>query len=128
MKKNKKTRKSGKAFSVKEVSIIMVITILIGVVIGVFISYTIKDKVFYNKYSSNYEEIIDTYQNIKSNYYKDIEDKELLDAAVNGMITRLEDEYSNFLTQEEARKENKDLDKEYIGIGCSIKKKIKKFW
>lgn len=126
MKKNKKARKNGKAFSVKEVSIIMVITILIGVVIGAFISYTMKDKIFYNKYSSNYEEIIDTYQNIKSNYYKDIESKELLDAAINGMIEHLDDEYSNFLTQEESQKENKDLDKDYIGIGCSIKEENKK--
>lgn len=117
--KKKKQKNKTKTFSIKEVSIIMVLTILVGIFIGVSVGYTIRITLSYNKYSSNYEEIIDTYQNIKSNYYKEIDEDDLLDAAVSGMIEELDDEYSKFFDS----KENVDpmLENEYIGIGCSIK-------
>lgn len=117
--KKKKQKNKTKTFSVKEVSIIMVLTILVGIFIGVSVGYTIRITFSYNKYSSNYEEIIDTYQNIKSNYYKEIDDNDLLDAAVSGMVKELNDENSEFFPA----KDNVDsmLENEYIGIGCSIK-------
>ena len=98
----------------------MVFTILLGIFIGVFLGYTIKINFSYDKYSTNYEEIIDTYQNIKSNYYKGIDDDALLEAAVKGMIDELDDDYSEFLDTEETEDLNTTLENQYIGIGCSI--------
>lgn len=119
-KKNKKKKDRTKTFSFKEVSIVMVFTILLGIFIGVFLGYTIKTNFSYDKYSTNYEEIIDTYQNIKSNYYKEIDDDALLEAAVKGMIDELDDDYSEFLDTEETEDLNTTLENQYIGIGCSI--------
>ncbi len=118
--RNKKTKT--KTFSIKEVSIIMVFTILIGIFIGVFTAQTIKIKFSYTNYSSDYEEIIDTYQNIKSNYYKEIDKDALLEAAVSGMINELEDEHSEFLNAKETKALDTTLQNKYIGIGCVIKK------
>ena len=117
----RKYKKNKKTFSTKEVSLLIVVITLVGIFIGTFVGYTIRINFSYRKYSSNYEEIIDTYQNIKSNYYKDIDDNELLEAAVNGMLEKLDDEYSEFLNKEETKALEETLQNEYTGIGCIIK-------
>lgn len=126
MKKKEKEQKRG--FTTREVAILMVAMLLVGIMIGSISSYAIKGTIIYNKYSTDYEEIIETYQNIKSEYYNDIDNKSLLDAAVKGMIESLDDEYSNFLDKTDTENLDKSLQDKYIGIGCGILAKDNRFY
>ncbi len=120
MKKNRKRDKT-KYFTIKEVSYIVIGTVFMGIIIGIIVNQTIKPKITLSKYSTNYEEIIKTYQNIKSNYYKDVNSDVLLESAVKGMIDSLGDQYSEFLDPNASKELDNVLQDEYVGIGCSIK-------
>ncbi len=63
-------------------------------------------------------------ETIQSQYYfyddKQLDDEKLLDAAMRGMISELDDPYAQYLTEEEYQKLLSDNAGDYVGIGISI--------
>ncbi|MBQ9018858.1 MAG: S41 family peptidase [Bacilli bacterium] len=133
MKKNKKKKKSffgivkktlfndnnGKeksSFSITEVIIVMLISILFGVIVGYFINYSKSDV---NK-DSNLSEIVDTYSNIVNNYYGKLDKNELSNAAIKAMIESLKDPYSNYMDSETSNEFNESIEGSFVGIGVVI--------
>lgn len=62
-------------------------------------------------------EFLSTYAEILENYYEDIDKKGMIEAATEGMMNYLEDNYSIYLDQEESSDLNDVLDSSYEGIG-----------
>lgn len=62
---------------------------------------------------------VDTFEQIDRNYVKDIDRRELMEAAIQGMISRL-DQYSTFISPEEVADFNQDVEKEFGGIGIQV--------
>lgn len=106
-----------KGFSIFEALIIILISIFFGTAIG-FILGTSKS--FSNETSNELQEFISTYEGIVENYYEDINEKELLDAAVSGMINYLDDPHSAFMNEEDTNVFNEAVDGSYVGIGVTV--------
>ena len=104
-------------FSVFEVVIIVFISIIFGIIIGYLI--TTNRNVELSK-NSKLNEFISTYNKIKKNYYKDIDEDKLIDSAINGMVSSLDDDHSMFLNETNSIEYNRSIDGEYVGIGITI--------
>ncbi|MDD4311134.1 MAG: S41 family peptidase [Eubacteriales bacterium] len=71
--------------------------------------------------SAALQELADT---IDSQYYfykdKELDNDKLLDAAMRGMVSKLEDPYAQYFTEDEYKKLLSDNAGDYVGIGISI--------
>jgi carboxyl-terminal processing protease len=62
---------------------------------------------------------VDTFQQVERNYVKDVDRRELLQAAIEGMMTKL-DPYSSYISPEEMAKFSETVDQEFGGIGIQV--------
>ena len=110
-------RNSG--FNTFEVIIIIVISVLFGILVGYFLSAS-KSKVEGTEVSSELKDLIVTYNSILDNYYDEVDEKELVNAAINGMVTSLEDPYSLYMNDSFTSEFNTTVDGYFVGIGITI--------
>lgn len=104
-------------FNTVEVIIIIFVSIFFGVVVGCVLS---SSKTFGMEVSKEAEEIITTYNSIVDNYYDEIDEKELLDSAVSGMISVLDDPYSVFMDDNNTANFTQTIDGSFVGIGVMV--------
>lgn len=115
---NNKLKLNDQKFSLLE----LVLLICVAFVFGIFIS----EAFIYNgnKESAllptNNSEIQSVYNDILKNYYKDINEKELQESAIKGMLNYLGDNYSVYYDQAETDSFNEKLDGTYLGIGFEV--------
>lgn len=62
---------------------------------------------------------VETYEQIERNYVKDIDERELMEAAIQGMLRKL-DPYSSYIGREEVTSFNESVDQEFGGIGIQV--------
>lgn len=67
-----------------------------------------------------FQKFYDAYDEMKDNYFEDIDQQIVLDGAINGMIDALGDPYSDYLNEEEARQLNESISSSFEGIGAEI--------
>ena len=108
---------SDSKFSIFEIIIIIFISIIFGIIIGYIITYTKGNN---TQNDDNLNEIISTYNTLKNNYYKNIDDDKLSNAAIRGMISSLDDPYSNYMDEDSTTTFNESIDGFYVGIGVSV--------
>lgn len=106
-------------FSIFEVVIIIFISIVFGIIVGYVLTYT-RSPLGSVKSNSKLSEIISTYNSIKDNYYKKIDDDTLVNAAVSGMIGSLDDKYSNYMDSSTTDSFNESVEGSFVGIGITI--------
>ena len=70
-----------------------------------------------NKYVN---EFIKTYNKLLDEYYEDLDENKLVDAAINGMLTYAGDDYTIYLNENATDALNDKLDGTYEGIGVRI--------
>ena len=61
----------------------------------------------------------DTFEQIERNYVKDVDRRQLIQAAIKGMVTQL-DPYSNYISPEELKRFNQEVEQEFGGIGIQV--------
>ena len=76
------------SFSIAEVIVIVCISILFGIIIGYIITYS-RNPVNHVSSNKNLNEIVSVYNNILEDYYGELNQDKLTDAAINGMIESL---------------------------------------
>jgi carboxyl-terminal processing protease len=103
-------------FTMKEVIIIIVVSILFGVIIGGSVTYG-KVK---NSGDSYLDEFTSTYYSIINNYYDKVSKKDLINAAISGMVNSLDDPYSVYMDSGTTDSFNKEVEGSYVGIGASV--------
>ena len=106
-------------FSLFEVVIIIFISIVFGMIVGYVLTYT-RSPLGSVKSNSKLSEIISTYNSIKDNYYKEIDEDTLVNAAVSGMIGSLDDNYSNYMDSSTTYSFNESVEGSFVGIGITI--------
>ena len=116
----KKKLKSKKLqFNLGETIIFMLITFSFGLVLGGVVMY---GKGFFGHHTtSTMNEFISTYSDIVNNYYEDVNEDELLEAGINGMLRKLGDPYTVFMSKNQADDFNESVEGIYHGIGAQIK-------
>ncbi len=110
-------------FSWLEISIIVfAAAILASLATGIIMYKTYDYDISYN--NANKDEdlngFIKAYGTIVGNYYETINRSEMLDAAINGMMDYLGDNYTTYLSTTEAEALEEQLKGEYRGIGIQI--------
>ncbi|MBB73027.1 MAG: peptidase S41 [Planctomycetaceae bacterium] len=61
----------------------------------------------------------DTFEQIKRNYVRDVTDRELMEAAIKGMLSKL-DQYSNFIPPERLQRFKSGVENEFGGVGIIV--------
>lgn len=119
---SKETSKT--TFNLVEVIIIMVVTILFGLLIGSFISYSrFRDDrdVSCSAIRNDMVEFASIYDDLLNDYYGDVDKDELLEAAIEGMVNYLDDPYSAYIEKSDALEFSEELEGSFSGIGVEIK-------
>lgn len=62
---------------------------------------------------------VEAFEQIESNYVRDVDRRELLEAAVNGMVSHL-DQYSNFIPPRKVSQFDQMMEQEFGGIGIQV--------
>ncbi|MDD2208116.1 MAG: S41 family peptidase [Bacilli bacterium] len=73
--------------------------------------------------NENLGEFISTYNSIITEYYKEVDEKGLVNAAINGMVNYLDDPYTTYLDENSKDLLLESLKGEYEGIGVEITKR-----
>lgn len=106
-------------FNTFEVIVIIFISVLFGIVVGCMIMSS-KNSFGGLEVSPEVQEFVATYQSILDNYYDSINEKELMNAAISGMVNSLDDPYSNYMDSETTDSFNQTIDGSYVGIGVTV--------
>ena len=110
-------------YSFKEIILFMLVTFGFGLIIGGIVMY---GKGGYKSSSLALNEFISVYDEISSSFYKDVNNDELLENGIKGMIRYLGDPYSAYMDSNAATEFNDDVEGIYQGIGAEIKLEDKK--
>ena len=113
--------KNSNGFNLISVIVIICVTSVISAITtGVIIS---------NNYGLSYKsvnedeklnEFLKAYSNIVDNYYENVDKEKMLDAAINGMLNYLGDNYTTYLNSDQSKELEKRLAGSYEGIGISL--------
>ncbi len=119
-KKNKKSKKNQiEYYSFKEVLVIMLFSVGIGIVITIsIINLTTGGN--YLKNSKEISKLLEAYNTINSNYYGDIDKDKLIESAIDGMLSSVQDPYTTYIDQTATETFMQKVKGEYEGIGCEI--------
>ena len=115
---NKKQIK--KIFSSSETILLVILSLLVGLSIGILLKEESNKKITVE--NKHLQEFIKNYNYIIDNYYKDVNEEELVNNAIDGMMKSLEDPYSLYLNSEETDNFSISLNGSYQGIGVQIVK------
>ena len=115
---NKKIVNNKTKFNFKEITIYMLVSFGFGLIIGGIVMY---GKGGFKSSSLALNEFISVYDEISSSYYQDVDDDELLENGIKGMIRYLGDPYSSYMDSNVAADFNEDVDGIYQGIGAEVK-------
>lgn len=125
----KKTKRSKRrlvngrfSLDVLDLLIIIVVTVLISsVMTGFILNYQYRKEISYlnsnNVISKHITNFIDVYTEVVDNFYEEVDQEGMIEAALTGMMSYLEDNYSIFLDKEETESLSQSLDGSYNGIG-----------
>lgn len=72
---------------------------------------------------AEFKKLFDAYDEVKENYFEDVEEEKVVNGAINGMIEALGDPYSDYLDEKEAAKLNESISSSFEGIGAEIQER-----
>ena len=107
-----------KSFKTSEVVILLIITLLASLFMGGFVAYKLLISSS-EKLDSELKEFINNYEYITDNYNGSVDKKQLIDAAIEGMLEKL-DKNSVYLDSDSSKNFNTMLDGGYSGLGIQI--------
>lgn len=120
-------KKHTPTFRTAEVITLVIITCLVSLLMGIIISNPNKTQMYeLTQADEEIQNFIEQYNYIVENYYGDIDKKELLEEALEGMIDSLGDPYSSYLDENDSSTFNATLNGSYEGIGVEIVNDINK--
>lgn len=117
---NKKTD-----FKVYELILFAVLIMIVSVFLTVVVMHDVSSnknshKNILSSNDSSLEEFEEVYNLINSSYYKDINNKTLIEGAINGMLGSLNDPHTSYFNKSETDSFNEQMNGSYEGIGAEI--------
>lgn len=121
---HKKIKRATKnSFTNVEVIFLIVVTAMVSILMTyVFVSafYLKEETKQKNSEDTALQEFIDTYQNVLDSYYEDVDEQELIDNAIKGMLSGLDDPYSTYLDKNTSSNFDATLAGTYQGVGLEV--------
>lgn len=107
-------------YSFSEVFIITLVSLVVGAFacFSVFMVFTGGRN--YIKLSKELDKFLDVYETIIDNYYDDVDKEELIESAINGMVSSVGDVYTSYVDTDGTDEFNELVNGVYEGIGCTI--------
>lgn len=106
------------SFSIPEVIMLVVISILFGIIVGCILTYS---KTLGNgNYTNEENRLISTFEKIRDNYYEEVSEDDLTNAAIDGMLNSLDDPYSYYMDSTTTTDFKQRIDGSYIGVGITV--------
>lgn len=119
MKDKSKTKKP--TFELWEViAITLVASIIMSISTGCVVYNNKKDNCINSNDSKYLAEFEKSYKSIVDNYYDDIDETKLVEAAISGMLTYLGDPYTTYLNENSTTILNDSLNGSYEGVGIEV--------
>ena len=116
-----KENKKGTTFKLWEVLLIALISSLIMSLATGYIVFRGKSDNIKTVTNSKYlNDFVSSYNNILNNYYDEVDESKLIDAAINGMLDYLGDPYTSYLNESNTNLLNDSLKGTYEGIGVAV--------
>lgn len=121
---HKKIKRATKnPFTNVEVIFLIVVTAMASILMTyIFVSafYLKEETKQKNSEDTALQEFIDTYQNVLDSYYEDVDEQELIDNAIKGMLSGLDDPYSTYLDKNTSSNFDATLAGTYQGVGLEV--------
>lgn len=92
-----------------------VLTVAVSVAVGAGSASAAEDEDYYELMKL----FVDTFEQIDRNYVKEVDRKELVEAAMRGMLNKL-DPYSSYFDNRELKEFNEQVEQEFGGIGIQV--------
>lgn len=120
VKVTKENKKEHNSFKLWEVVVVMIVTLLVGLFIGSYATYSKygSDNVNYSPYEL--KEVRSVYKNIMLDYYKKVDQGKLNDYAILGMLYSLGDNHAALIDKYDGQRLDEDLNGNFIGLGVEI--------
>lgn len=115
----KKLKNKKYTFNFIELISIIIVSLFLGAIVGNIITYD-KENIVFNSVPEELDEFVTTYNTINNSYYKKISKDKLVDAAIEGMLSSLDDPYSEYMNKTDSTEFNETVNGEYDGIGITI--------
>lgn len=111
-------------FSQKQMVIAISLTMIFSMGCGVIIgnSFLKKEVVVKQPQNSYIETFLEAYDAIIENYYGKVDQKKLMDGAINGMTEAVGDPYTSYMDEEETNSFNTKLNGQYEGVGIYMER------
>jgi carboxyl-terminal processing protease len=108
-------------FKLMEVSLLVAAATIIGVLSGSFLTYNLVSKNGGESFTNSkyINEFSEAFNNILDNYYDKIDKDDLIDDAINGMLSNL-DGYTSYMNKEEKQAFDERMNGVYKGIGIEF--------
>ena len=104
-------------FKISELFSLIIITMIVSLTLGYFLGQRMNGT---TKLSDEMKKFIKDYNEIKENYYEDINDKEILKKALESVVNSLGDPYSTVIDNSLSNSINTELKGQYSGFGIQI--------
>jgi carboxyl-terminal processing protease len=72
---------------------------------------------------SEFDKLYAAYDTLKSGYFEELDEKKLINGAIDGMVKALDDPYTDYMSVEEADKFHSSINSSFQGIGAEIQEK-----
>lgn len=115
---------SKNSYSFTEVFTITLFSMALGAFACVSITVIITGGRNYFKLSKELSKFYDVYETLIDNYNGDINKEELVDSAIDGMVSNMGDVYTSYADMKETDEFNELVNGVYEGIGCTIQQTI----
>ena len=112
-----RVKKNKNLFKISELFSLIIITMIVSLTFGYFLGQRINST---TKLSDEMKKFIKDYNEIKENYYEDINDKEILKKALESVVNSLGDPYSTVIDNSLSNSINTELKGQYSGFGIQI--------
>lgn len=69
---------------------------------------------------SEFKKLYTAYDHLNDMYFKEIDKEKVINGAINGMLSSLDDPYSDYMDQEEAKSFHENINSSFEGIGAEV--------
>jgi carboxyl-terminal processing protease len=128
-KKNKDTKSSKKTFNFlkkentytnKDIFIVTLSSIVFGFVFCLFVLMFITGGKNVFTLCIDLKDFVKSYNALTNRYYGEVDKQDLIDAAIKGMYSSVDDEFTTYLDQDTSSTFEETVEGKYEGIGCSV--------
>ena len=110
-------------FKIKKFYFVMLLFVVVIAAAGITtIAFSFGDEpaVTVNNQRDEFNKLYTAYDTLMDSYYKDLSSDDLVNGAIDGMFTALDDPYSDYMNEEEAASFQQSISSSFEGIGAEI--------